>query len=528
MGCSTSIETVPLAFNDFQQLNVGTQSIELTQLFLVANNLVNEVQKLYKVVEGNRLILLRLTKVSLTADQNLMDAFCFWAKYVSICNLGQGCQNGVYFKFENDRKQFNYNLGLSGDFKLQWFGEVLNNYFKGLEAIKRVIPNIIEQFKVVLDKITSITAKFKVKSQTSKHNISLLKFNINFIKIINIKIIKYNQEVDVLKNECEQMAINSDEQGMKLYKKYGVQKLVNNEKYCLKTKINVIIEQCYQGQMRTEIEQVIQNREKAKRKLKKPAWTFGDDIGIGVKKFPFRIRWTGCECVDHSFFIISNYLENHSKHLTLLRKLSVILRYLTQAFKTDEDTLTRAWSIFCCYLNEKEKAIIQDKGSILEGIKSLKLKDQNAEKCRIYFIQYIDQFDNELIAKLQQQWENYQEGQSKVLLLWANNQIFNTTEFEQLDIHDKYYALTSMAKNIYALQRYFPIATKIYNTVYQKKLTKGKDFLIQMQPIYIASGMISLPFDQLYTINKLEKEATQAKKKEIKFKYAYEKFLQKI
>lgn len=50
---------------------------------------------------------------------------------------------------------------------------------------------------------------------------------------------------------------------------------------------------------------------------------------------------------------------------------------------------------------------------------------------------------------------------------------------------DKYYALTSMAKNIYAFQHYYPIATNIYNTgiysiiniVYSKKLKKGLEFL---------------------------------------------------
>ncbi|CAD8116305.1 unnamed protein product [Paramecium primaurelia] len=527
MGCTTSNQTVTLAFNQFQQLKLGTQSIELTQLFLVANNLINEVQLLYKKVEGNRLILLRITKVSLTANQTLIDAFGFWTRYVSICNLGQSSQNGVFFKFENNDKQMNYNLGLNGDLKLQWFGEILNDYLQGLELITKVIPRIIEQLKMVLEKITSMKTNVKERNNTSRQNISLLKFNLSFIKIINIKIIKYNEEVELLKNQCKQIADNADEQGIKLYNKYGVRKLINSEKYCLKTKINIIIEQCFQGQMRSEMQQEIQQREKTKRKLKKPSWIFGDDIGIGIKKFPFRIRWTGCECVDHSFFIISNYLENHSKHLLLLRKLSVIIRYLTKAYKTDEDTLSRAWSIFCCYLNEKEKTIIQNSMSILEGIKRLKLKDQNAEKCRIYFIQYVEQYDNELLVKLQQEWQNYLEGQSKVLSLWSNNQIFSTIEFQELDIHDKYYALTSMAKNIYALQHYFPVATKIYNTVYQKQLTKGKDFLNQMQSIYIASGMYSLPFDQLYTINKLEDEVIKVKNKEIKFKYAYGKFSQK-
>lgn len=36
--------------------------------------------------------------------------------------------------------------------------------------------------------------------------------------------------------------------------------------------------------------------------------------------------------------------------------------------------------------------------------------------------------------------------------------------------------------------------------------------------------MYSLPFDKLYTINKVEDDLIKVKNKEIKFKYAYEKF----
>ncbi|CAD8113508.1 unnamed protein product [Paramecium sonneborni] len=527
MGCTSSADTVPFGFNDFQQLKLGTQSIELTQLFLVANNLINEVQQLYKQVEGDRIILLRITKVSLTAYQTLIDAFGFWTRYVSICNLGEGNQNGVFYKFDNDGKQLNFHLGLCGDLKLQWFGEVLNDYLQSLQSITQIIPTIIEQLKVILEKVYKMTVNIQEKNHVSRENISLLKFNISFIKIINIKIIKYNEELELLNNNYKQFAENADELGVKLYHKYGVRKLVNCEKYCLKTKMNIIIDQCFKGEMRSEIQYDIQNKEKERRKLKKPAWTFGDDIGIGIKKFPFRVRWTGCECVDHSFFIISNYLENHSKHLLQLRKLSIILRYLTQSYKTDEDSLSRAWSIFCCYLNQKDRTVIQNSQSILEGIKRLKLKDNNAEKCRIYFIQYIELFDNSLIQKLEQEWEYYLEGQEKVLSLWSKNQIFSTNQYKQLDIHDKYYALTSMSKNIYALQTYFPLATKIYNTVYQKKLVKGKDFLNQLQSIYISSGIYALQFEKLYTLNKVEDDVIKVKNKDIKYKYAFDKFEQK-
>ncbi|CAD8117350.1 unnamed protein product [Paramecium sonneborni] len=527
MGCTSSAETIPQSLNDFQQLKLGTQSIELTQLFLVANNLINEVQQLYKQVEGDRLILLRITKVSLTAYQTLIDAFGFWTRYVSICNLGKGHQNGVFYKLENDGKYLTFDLGLCGDLKMQWFGEILNDYFQSLQRITQIIPNIVEQLKVILEKVNRMTVNVQEKNQVSRNNISLLKFNISFTKIMNIKIIQYNEELELLNNKYKQFAENADELGIKLYSKYGVRKLVNSEKYCLKSKINIIIDQCFRGEMRSEIQQDMQNKEKERRKLKKPAWTFGDDIGIGIKKFPFRIRWTGCQCVDHSFFIISNYLENHSKHLLLLRKLSVILRYLTQAYKTDDDTLARAWSIFCCYLNQKERTVIQNNMSILEGIKRLKLKDEYAEKCRIYFIQYIQLFDNELIQKLEQEWQYYLEGQEKVLSLWSKNQIFSTNEYKQLDIHDKYYALTSMSKNIYALQNYFPLATKIYNTVYQKKLVKGKDFLNQLQSIYISSGIYTLQFDKLYTLNKTEDDLIKVKNKEIKYKYAFSKFERK-
>lgn len=51
-----------------------------------------------------------------------------------------------------------------------------------------------------MEKMTNIITNIKEKNQISRHNISLLKFNISFIKIINIKIIKYNEEVELLRN----------------------------------------------------------------------------------------------------------------------------------------------------------------------------------------------------------------------------------------------------------------------------------------------------------------------------------------
>ncbi|CAD8174519.1 unnamed protein product [Paramecium pentaurelia] len=526
MGCVSSDENKALAFDEFQFLKTGTLSIELTQLIFVVNNLIKEVHQLYKQVDSDRIILFRITKVSLTANQTLIDAFGFWTRFVSICNLGQGKLNGVYYKLEEDGRSLSYNLGLNGDLKLQWFGEVLNDYFKAIIDITVCIPLILEQLKFLQDKINHLGSNLKEKNQLFKYNMLLLKFNVAFTKIANIRIIKYNEEIEIFQQKYLQIADTADEQGLKLYQKFGAKQLNDRQKYRMKVKINIIMEQCFHGEMRSEIEQDLQNKQKEKRKALKPAWTFGDDIGIGVKKFPFRVRWTGCNCVDHSFFIISNYLENHSKHLLLIRKLSVVLRYLTQSYKTEEDTLSRAWFIFCTHLTPKERTIIQSNSSILNGLKKFKLKNPQAEKCRQYFIEYISLLDQDYLSQLQQQWQNYMDGQSKVLSLWSNNQIFSTDEFKALKVNDKYYALTSMSKNVYALQSYYPIATQIYNSVYQKKLQKGQAFLNQLSHIYNSSGYNPLPFDNLYTTNTTEDDEAKVKTKEIKFKYAFTKFAQ--
>ncbi|CAD8115866.1 unnamed protein product [Paramecium sonneborni] len=527
MGCVSSDETNNLAFEDFQFLKTGTLSIELTQLIFVVNNLIKDVHQLYKQVDSNRIILFRITKVSLTANETIIDAFGFWTRFVSMCNLGQGKQNGVFYKLEADGKSLNYNLGLNGDLKLQWFGEVLNDYFKTMIDITACIPMILEQLKFLKDKIFQLGSNLKEKNQVFNYNMLLLKFNLSFLRIVNIKIIKYNEEIDFFKKNYQQVIEKADEQGLQLYQKFGAKKLNDRERYRMKVKINQIMEQCFQGEMRSEISQDIQNKQKEKRKQLKPSWVFGDDIGIGVKKFPFRVRWTGCNCVDHSFFIISNYLENHSKHLLLLRKLSVILRYLTQSHKTDEDSLPRAWYIFCKHLTPKERTIIQSNSSISNGLKKFKLKNIQAEQCRQYFIEFIQLFDSDHLNQLQIEWQNYLEGQSKVLSLWSKNQIFSTDEFQALKVADKYYALTSMSKNIYALQSYYPIATIVYNSVYSKKLQKGQIFLNSLSQIYNSSGYCPLPFDNLYTQNPIEDDEAKIKTKEIKFHYAFNKFTQK-
>lgn len=79
----------------------------------------------------------------------------------------------------------------------------------------------------------------------------------------------------------------------------------------MKVKCNKIIEECFVGRFRSELEQEIHKKEKEKRALSKPK-SLGDDMGIGSKKFPWRIRWTGCPLVDMSLGALSTILSEHS------------------------------------------------------------------------------------------------------------------------------------------------------------------------------------------------------------------------
>ena len=99
-----------------------------------------------------------------------------------------------------------------------------------------------------------MAANVQEKNKTFRDNINILKLNISFIKIINIKIIKYREEIDMLKSKYEQVAENADEQGEKLYTKFGARKLTDGKSYCMKTKVNIIIEKCFHGEFRSEKE----------------------------------------------------------------------------------------------------------------------------------------------------------------------------------------------------------------------------------------------------------------------------------
>lgn len=50
----------------------------------------------------------------------------------------------LFNHMSNLGKTLSYNLGLNGDLKLQWFGEVLNDYFKALIDITICMPLILE------------------------------------------------------------------------------------------------------------------------------------------------------------------------------------------------------------------------------------------------------------------------------------------------------------------------------------------------------------------------------------------------
>ena len=48
-----------------------------------------------------------------------------------------------------------------------------------------------------------MASNLKEKNSTFKQNIALIKFNLSFIKIINAKLVKYCEEIQMLKNKYE-------------------------------------------------------------------------------------------------------------------------------------------------------------------------------------------------------------------------------------------------------------------------------------------------------------------------------------
>lgn len=80
---------------------------------------------------------------------------------------------------------------------------MLNDFLQAIEKISVYIPRVLEQLKCVQERMVRMATNISEKNKTFRDNINILKLNISFIKIINIKIIKYREEIEILKNKYE-------------------------------------------------------------------------------------------------------------------------------------------------------------------------------------------------------------------------------------------------------------------------------------------------------------------------------------
>jgi hypothetical protein len=80
---------------------------------------------------------------------------------------------------------------------------VLNDFLQAIEKISVYIPRVLEQLKCVQERMVRMATNISEKNKTFRDNINILKLNISFIKIINIKIIKYREEIEILKSKYE-------------------------------------------------------------------------------------------------------------------------------------------------------------------------------------------------------------------------------------------------------------------------------------------------------------------------------------
>ena len=80
---------------------------------------------------------------------------------------------------------------------------MLNDFLQAIEKISVYIPRVLEQLKCVQERMVRMATNISEKNKTFRDNINILKLNISFIKIINIKIIKYREEIEILKSKYE-------------------------------------------------------------------------------------------------------------------------------------------------------------------------------------------------------------------------------------------------------------------------------------------------------------------------------------
>lgn len=72
---------------------------------------------------------------------------------MSCCNQGKSKSHGVKYNFSDDHSKFDYDTGISGEFRFDWFGDYLNAYLDGVAKAAVTFPLVKQKVLDMFDRI---------------------------------------------------------------------------------------------------------------------------------------------------------------------------------------------------------------------------------------------------------------------------------------------------------------------------------------------------------------------------------------
>lgn len=85
------------------------------------------------------------------ANPTISEVFRLYTLGLSCCNQGKSKSNGV--KFNMTENKFEFDVGISGEYRFDWFGDYLNDYISGVARAVVYFPQVKAKCEALFDRI---------------------------------------------------------------------------------------------------------------------------------------------------------------------------------------------------------------------------------------------------------------------------------------------------------------------------------------------------------------------------------------
>ncbi|CAD8070302.1 unnamed protein product [Paramecium sonneborni] len=498
-------------YNNMRQINI----IAFDQLFLLQSQCLRDLEQLQNKVISNKINLINITKAHLLNDPKLYEAYKLWTWGVSLCNKGNSKGMNVNFSFKIPQESidknptFIYNLGACKELRFHWFAIILKKYFEYVYHAKQQFPQERLKAKDIYDKLKTMKEQTSIYLNNLSPNekieaIANIEYNMSKIHkgLHNAdqfyeKLRELEQELEIIIEKNNQYENEADQWGKKLFRDLDVIP-VGDDSYRMRAKMNSLVLLYHPGKKRIQEEEDYYYNIKLERSKIKPKIQHNDEDDQ-VKKFNFKLRWTGCSKVDRKWSEISFILEEHNEQIKQIKYIRNKIRFELQTYKYEDDNLIVAWKIYCLSLLTELKDVkitlnISDQESTQNILKNQIALSEKLQLQSQLFSEYFFITRPSKQKQLKDYWKKLDFDKK-----WVEGSFLEYEQFKMMHHQNQYNMMTNQAKNIYL----FTSQMQVYQNIYEKKYMKLEQ---EAQQLFTNGKAIFDEMEKLYEQYKIDKD----------------------